>query len=55
LPAKRPDLTTHLLDQKAKSPAIHMAGLLFFEQPVTQTIGSPTCRIFMPLVPPVVW
>ena len=44
----RPAWTTQLSDQKAKSPAIHMAGLLFFEQPVTQTIGSPTCRIFIP-------
>ncbi|AZF23114.1 hypothetical protein C4J91_4392 [Pseudomonas sp. R3-52-08] len=36
-----------------KSPAILMAGLLFFQR-VTQNCGSPTCRIFMPLVPPVV-
>lgn len=33
----------------------HSHGGAFVFQRVTQTCGSPTCRIFMPLVPPVVW
>ena len=42
------------LSQKCKKPR-HSHGGAFVFQRVTQTIGSPTCRIFMPLVPPMVW
>ena len=38
-----------------KKPRHSHGGAFVFQRSFNQTIGSPTCRIFMPLVPPVVW
>ncbi|TPG86341.1 hypothetical protein EAH72_10815 [Pseudomonas caspiana] len=40
---------------ETKKPRHSHGGAFVFQQPVTQTILSPTCRIFIPLVPPMVW
>ncbi|PMU09440.1 hypothetical protein C1Y11_16795 [Pseudomonas sp. FW305-20] len=57
--AERPGLHSHAErgndHRETKKPRHSQGGAFVFQQPVTQTILSPTCRIFIPLVPPMVW
>jgi enoyl-CoA hydratase/carnithine racemase len=46
---------TQIVGAINKKPRHSHGGAFAFQQPITQTIGSPTCRIFIPLVPPMVW